>query len=1059
MLAVRMLVAKLAWLEGQLHWRNGRVAWVTADREFTPEPGDLARAQRSLNKLRQYPLAGPQALGDVESWMAERQARLELAKQLAGISVPDPAGLAERARGGQADALEQLANLLTAESLCAEGPPVSPAIALLACRERAEPVLRGQAEDEALPNGARALAALVLGALLRKLERKGNSVPRFETGWAERAYRWGRRHGLPETPGLAVRLLAHPEGAHLVHRVEGALDPAQPLHLEPSRLLVWLTEGTPAPAVVELAEAVRDAGPLAERYLDYRHLLEHEPLRTRRKAAGELQRERQAWVKTLRELLLAYAESTRDPEAVRLIPSFAERMFALGEEVDPEKWHDLYLVQAIHEPLREGLGLSRALQRKWLELIVGEHALLWSRELRGRCHTQLSDPASLRPWLDQQWRHLGLPALRLLAQSRDSELVREAIRVGLHAELSSVSLPSPEYYRYVLSIPVELEQPWQSALPWRLRRALEDLPTAAEARRALQPLVRAVAGAPQPLRGDFLDELLDQIPYSRRQHREMPARLARYVPALLRFNPGDGEWQICSGAIEAAGVLDQTSPDRAVAWLVALLSAVQQWLRANPRLVDHLHDLGDGVRLGLVLAEGDWDVFRAVVLAALTHSPRQTRSSLDGGIGALPRFSGLRAALAQVFPRQPHRCLELIVRLGYATQLDAEILTPLRVLEAPGEIRDEQPWQDLLRLAPELEPLVRSYVSSQEILGRPLVPPPGVVRALNLPRKLAGELAHLERRISEGTSEAALLARAANLRERLRDQDALEATIREELRERLTDTAAEARIDAAHQQVLACYRARLEQVAGPLPEGLELTEDWLNAALLSASIQENRHLLKRLLRARATGDLRWRERHPENVRFLEALAERGVDTNTWQSAHPRRYPCPELPGGVVRLRLEQDPLHILQMGNYFDTCLSFDGCNNFSTVANACELNKRVLYIRDAAGGVVARKLIGINAEGHLIGYRTYTTLSGERAEAVRSVVRQYLTRFAEACGLQLSDEGTVPRLFAERWYDDGVCSWSSDAAPALAVRKRAGKRAAARENRDEEVEPSPEMP
>jgi hypothetical protein len=1054
-----MLVAKLAWLEGQLHWRNGRVAWATADGELTPEPADLARAQRSLHKLRQYPLAGPQALGDAEGWMAERQARLELAKQLAGISAPDPAGLVERAHGGQSDALEQLAKLLTAEALCVEGPPASPAAALLACRERAEPVLRGKAEDEDLPHGARALAALVLGALHRKLERKGNGAPPPGIEWAERAYRRGLRHGLPREPGLAVMLLAHPEGARLVHRLESALDPARPLRLEPSRLRAWLAEGTPAPVAVALAEAVRDAGPLAERYLDYRYLLEHEPLRTRRKAAEALQRERQAWVKTLRELLLAYAETTRDPEVVRLIASFAERMLALGEEIDPEKWQVTHVVQAIHEPLREGRCLPRPLQRAWLELIVGEHALLWSKALRGPCRTHLSSAADLRPWLNEQWRYLGLPALRLLAQSRDPELVREAIRAELHAELSGISLPSPEYYRYVLSIPVELEQRWPSAFPWRLRCALEDLPTVAEARRALQPLVQAVAGAPPSLRSELLEDLLDQIPYSRRQHREMPPRLARYVPALLRFNPGDGAWVVCYGAIEAVGVLDQSAPDRAEAWLVALLAAAQQWLRADSRLADQLHTLGDCVRLGLALAEGAWDLFRTVVLAALTHPSRQTRSSLEVGIGVLPRFSGLRAALAQVFPRQPHRCLELIARLGHTTQLDAEILAPLRLLETPGELRDEQPWQEVLRLAPDLEPLVRSYVGSQEILGRPTGPPPGVVRALNLPRKLAGELAHLERRISEGTAAPGILARVASLQERLRDKARLEAAMRPEIRQRLTDTAAEARLDAAHQQVLACYRARLEQVAGPLPEGLELTEDWLNAALLSASVQENRNLLKRLLRACATGDRRWRERHPENVRFLTSLQAQGGDAERWQSAHPRRYRCPELPGGVVRLRLERDPLHVLQMGNYFDTCLSFDGCNSFSTVANACELNKRVLYVRDAAGRVVARKLIGINAAGRLLGYRTYTTLSGEHAEAVRNVVREYLIRFAGECGLQLSEEGTVPRLFAEQWYDDGVCPWSGDEGPGPAAGKRAGKRAAARENGDEEAEPSPEMP
>ena len=42
----------------------------------------------------------------------------------------------------------------------------------------------------------------------------------------------------------------------------------------------------------------------------------------------------------------------------------------------------------------------------------------------------------------------------------------------------------------------------------------------------------------------------------------------------------------------------------------------------------------------------------------------------------------------------------------------------------------------------------------------------------------------------------------------------------------------------------------------------------------------------------------------------------------WLAAHPRRYACPGVPGGAVRLHLETNPLRILQMGNLFGTCLS-----------------------------------------------------------------------------------------------------------------------------------------
>ena len=94
-------------------------------------------------------------------------------------------------------------------------------------------------------------------------------------------------------------------------------------------------------------------------------------------------------------------------------------------------------------------------------------------------------------------------------------------------------------------------------------------------------------------------------------------------------------------------------------------------------------------------------------------------------------------------------------------------------------------------------------------------------------------------------------------------------------------------------------------------------------------------------------------------------------------------------------------------------------------MANACELNKRVIYARDGAGRVVGRKLIGINADGCLIGFHTYTSLPGEAGNsALREVFRRYAADFAERCGLQLAQGGTVPTLFAEEWYDDGVVEW-----------------------------------
>jgi hypothetical protein len=130
------------------------------------------------------------------------------------------------------------------------------------------------------------------------------------------------------------------------------------------------------------------------------------------------------------------------------------------------------------------------------------------------------------------------------------------------------------------------------------------------------------------------------------------------------------------------------------------------------------------------------------------------------------------------------------------------------------------------------------------------------------------------------------------------------------------------------------------------------------------------------------------------------------------------------------------------MGNAFGTCQSLDGFNAFSTVANAWEANKCVIFARDSTGRIVARKLLAINGEGALVGFYTYAGGPNEDSNAhLRSVMARYARDFASLCGLKLADTGEVPLLFAEQWYDDGIVSWSqTEAKPLFSTAAKGGK-------------------
>ena len=182
------------------------------------------------------------------------------------------------------------------------------------------------------------------------------------------------------------------------------------------------------------------------------------------------------------------------------------------------------------------------------------------------------------------------------------------------------------------------------------------------------------------------------------------------------------------------------------------------------------------------------------------------------------------------------------------------------------------------------------------------------------------ELRHIEDLASCHPDRRDLTVRIANLRTRLANRDPMQADLHDEIAERLQQAAAEAQLAAAEHVVQSLYRSHLEKIAGPIPAGLAIDDDLINAVLLATDVRWNRRLLRRLLRAYVAGDKRWPERHPANVAFLETLAAGGVEVAIWLSSHPRVYRHASVPGGRLHVYLERDPLRVLQMGNLFDIC-------------------------------------------------------------------------------------------------------------------------------------------
>ena len=167
---------------------------------------------------------------------------------------------------------------------------------------------------------------------------------------------------------------------------------------------------------------------------------------------------------------------------------------------------------------------------------------------------------------------------------------------------------------------------------------------------------------------------------------------------------------------------------------------------------------------------------------------------------------------------------------------------------------------------------------------------------------------------------------------------------------------------------------------------------------------------------------------PENRVWLEKAQTCGLDIERWLSGINTTV---QIDDQKFHIETEQRPEQVLLMGSYFDTCLGLEeGENAASTLTNAIDSNKQVIYVRRKDGAVIARKLIGIaldesKGEGvaSLAGYHTYSQIDNT---TLKRVIHKAAAEFAQNCGLILSDSATPQSLLGAFWYDDGNEAWQT---------------------------------
>ena len=196
-----------------------------------------------------------------------------------------------------------------------------------------------------------------------------------------------------------------------------------------------------------------------------------------------------------------------------------------------------------------------------------------------------------------------------------------------------------------------------------------------------------------------------------------------------------------------------------------------------------------------------------------------------------------------------------------------------------------------------------------------------------------------------------------------------------------------------------------------LPIEVEGVEE--HTALYAKSAKENRRaygkLMRRYLQAGEMGILN----HPANLKWLKDHPF--LKTGVWLSG--MRATSKMKSGKVIELELERRFEQVLKMGTLVGSCLSLDGCNSHSALANAADVNKQVVMAYDERGKFLGRQLVGISEEGKLVCYEVY----GQNRSELEPYFAAFNVELSKRLGLLIhtGTEYELKSLVCRDWYDD----------------------------------------
>jgi len=490
---------------------------------------------------------------------------------------------------------------------------------------------------------------------------------------------------------------------------------------------------------------------------------------------------------------------------------------------------------------------------------------------------------------------------------------------------------------------------------------------------------------------EFVENLLDDT--TSREPRERAIRLLEET--LYNRGLSLGPNLMCSLEEFAEAIPDL---GRAAEMLSALASKQKEgayyWTSAIRAAAAIADDNAKAAEILLIL-EADYDLHEPIGLLGSRIRDARLRGILERTI-----LKGDKKLLLSL-----GACTQLLADLGFGVPEVPDVGSPAAWIDRyPSALHE--PVRQLCRVAEDAEAIAESLLGKdfpQEAkLRREIAALRERLAATEddeIGRRLGKRLENLEKRIE--APRTATPRRLANLAERVRarvDREIVASYLR-------------------NGYDLAADKLKSQYGLDRLPE--ELFKPPLDR-LLSGAIQlkgDTKKLGMRLLLHCVDDTASDFSSQPKNAAFREKLEAKGINMEPWLS---ETFDLSAKTGKdePYRLFFTREIIDYLMMGFHFDTCLSPGNCNFFSTIANAVDINKQVVYGKTRSGRVIGRCLLTLTDQGSILTYNRY---AHDPADGFAEAVDRFATRLAEAMNTQLISSGKVSTLVAKDWYDDGA--------------------------------------